>query len=1231
MKRMLINATQQEELRVAIVDGQSLYDIDIEQPAKEQKKSNIYKGRITRLEPSLEAAFVEYGGERHGFLPLKEISRDYFLPGTDPNKHGIKELLKEGQEIVVQVDKEERGNKGAALTTFISLAGRYMVLMPNSPRAGGVSRRIEGEDRQALKEAMDKLNIPDDMGIIIRTAGVGRDAEELQWDLDYLLQVWRSITDAALARPAAFLIYQESRLIVRALRDYLRADIGEILIDSEPMFQEAKDFVEQVMPHTLRKLKLYKDSIPLFNRYQIESQIENAYERQVRLPSGGSIVIDQTEALTAVDVNSARATKGGDIEETAFNTNLEAADEVARQLRLRDLGGLVVVDFIDMESNRHQREVEERLKNALKADRARVQIGRISRFGLLEMSRQRLRPSLGESSQIVCPRCAGHGRMRSVDSLSLSILRLIEEQAMKDNTGQVLVQAPHEIANFLLNEKRRGLMEIEQRHDVPIVIVADDQLETPHFNVQRIREGELGEETSKPSYYRTSPRKQEVHALTRANLNIPPAPAVRAVKPASPAPIREDRDEHDEEETRPKAAPQPQKPQQVASPQQRPQPAAKAVKKPGLWSRLLGVLGLGTAEEAPAAQPQREAKREGRDGRGRDNRRNERGERNEQRGDNRNESRNEARAGQEGRGNKPQKGQQPQGGKAQSEERGPRPSQEERADNRGKQGKPQEAARADKPERAERPERADKVDRPDKAERGEGRRERGGNEANVEGRAARSEERREARLAETGKAADTAEALAVAATATAVAAAVSEAEETPNDAAADAANDAAGGRRRRGRRGGRRRRREAGAAGEGNGSDSALGLDDEDGDESESETGIEPSAVAAKRVALPDDLLRVAGADVLDDDNAVPQAPEAPAQGEAPPFVPVPLPRPAAVAVASAAAAVVAAEASERAEQVAETARRAERVTETVVASPIATGEMAEARSTPHAAEPAEQASTVQRDAAAPVAVEAAAPEGAAESAAHSQPALAAAQIDVTSVESGVQAEAPPQPSPSIESVPRPEPIESVSAMPSSDAHGTALPEAVEPAIAHPVAAVEQAAPALVTEPLAETVPSEALASETATAEPVSPAPVFSEPTPQHAASPQPAIEAEPAPQPMLADVATVEAVPEHAVAEAAPPAAIKVEPVIDVAVEAPAQAAVHPEPAPAPAEATRAGPAPAAEAEAEAQAKTAATVALTDDHDAQPRAAAEDAETMTSKTSDDEPPAVEPRQERLI
>ena len=537
MKRMLINATQREELRVAIVDGQALYDLDIEIPSKEQKKANIYKGRITRVEPSLEACFIDYGAERHGFLPMKEISRDYFLPGVDHNRAGIRELLKEGQELLVQVDKEERGNKGAALTTFISLAGRYLVLMPNNPRAGGVSRRIEGDDRANLKEELDKLNLPDEMGLIIRTAGMGRDAEELQWDLDYLLQVWKAISDAAVSRPASFLIYQESKLIIRALRDYLRNDVGEILIDSEELYNDAREFVQQVMPNNLRKLKLYQDTVPLFSRYQIETQIENAFERSVRLPSGGSIVVDQTEALTAIDVNSSKATKGSDIEDTAFNTNLEAAVEVARQLRLRDAGGLIVIDFIDMENPRHQREVEDKLKDALRFDRARVQIGRISRFGLLEMSRQRLRPSLGESTQSVCPRCEGHGRIRSVESLSLSVLRLVEEQAMKEKTGQVLVQVPSSVANFLLNEKRKSLVEIELRHEVPIIVVADDKLETPHFEIQRIKGADLGNEV-KPSYERLTPMEVVPPPQIAKPGAEPEKPAVSGVVPASPAPLK---------------------------------------------------------------------------------------------------------------------------------------------------------------------------------------------------------------------------------------------------------------------------------------------------------------------------------------------------------------------------------------------------------------------------------------------------------------------------------------------------------------------------------------------------------------------------------------------------------------------------------------------------------------------------------------------------------------------
>jgi ribonuclease E len=692
MKRMLINATQAEELRVAIVDGQTLYDVDIEQPANDNKKSNIYKGRITRLEPSLEAAFVEYGAERHGFLPLKEISRDYFQAGVDPNKASLKELLREGQEVVVQVDKEERGNKGAALTTFISLAGRYMVLMPNSPTAGGVSRRIEGDDRAELKKAMDALAIPDDMGVIIRTAGVGRDAEELQWDLDYLLSIWRAIAEAALTKPAPFLIYQESRLIVRALRDYMRTDIGEILVDTPEMYAEALEFVEQVMPHNKRKLKHYTDDVPLFNRFQIESQIEGAYERTVRLPSGGALVIDQTEALTAIDVNSARATKGGDIEETALNTNLEAAEEVARQLRLRDLGGLVVIDFIDMSSNKHQRDVENKLQNALKYDRARVQLGRISRFGLMEMSRQRLRPSLGEASQIVCPTCEGHGRMRSIESLSLSIIRVAEEHAMKDNTGQVLVQAPVEIANFLLNEKRSALREIEARHDAPIVIVADEQLHTPHYEVTRIRENELGEETSKPSYQRGIPRKLATISLTKSQLNIPPVPAVTKVNPAQPAPLREPK-------PMPVEAPAPQPVTQLPMPQ--PVPA-----NGGVVGWLRGLFGTTAATPpAPAPQPVRQDADGRRDDRnGRRNDRDNRSRRDEQRRNPQNEARSKGggdpqKPAQDGRqqkqqprGDKPQQQQQPRQDKPQ-QERAPQPEKQQKQPSQPPAQKP----RQDKP------------------------------------------------------------------------------------------------------------------------------------------------------------------------------------------------------------------------------------------------------------------------------------------------------------------------------------------------------------------------------------------------------------------------------------------------------------------------------------------------------------------------------------------------------
>ncbi|TDS96670.1 RNAse E [Rahnella sp. BIGb0236] len=493
MKRMLINATQQEELRVALVDGQRLYDLDIESPGHEQKKANIYKGKITRIEPSLEAAFVDYGAERHGFLPLKEISREYFP--ANYSSHGrpnIKDVLREGQEVIVQVDKEERGNKGAALTTFISLAGSYLVLMPNNPRAGGISRRIEGDDRTELKEALSSLQLPDGMGLIVRTAGVGKSAEALQWDLTFRLKHWDAIKKAAEGRPAPFLIHQESNVIVRAFRDYLRPDIGEILIDNPKILDLAKEHIAALgRPDFSSKIKPYVGEIPLFSHYQIESQIESAFQREVRLPSGGSIVIDSTEALTAIDINSARATRGGDIEETAFNTNLEAADEIARQLRLRDLGGLIVIDFIDMTPVRHQREVENRLRDAVRQDRARIQIGRISRFGLLEMSRQRLSPSLGESTHHICPRCAGTGTVRDNESLSLSILRLIEEEALKENTKEVHAIVPVPIASYLLNEKRESVNAIEKRQGgVRAVIVPNDQMQTPHYHVLRVRKGE---------------------------------------------------------------------------------------------------------------------------------------------------------------------------------------------------------------------------------------------------------------------------------------------------------------------------------------------------------------------------------------------------------------------------------------------------------------------------------------------------------------------------------------------------------------------------------------------------------------------------------------------------------------------------------------------------------------------------------------------------------------------
>jgi len=539
MKRMLFNATQPEELRVAMVDGQRLYDLDIESAGREQKKANIYKGRITRLEPSLEAAFVDYGGTRHGFLPLKEISRSYFDPSVDLSggRINIKEVLKEGLEVIVQIEKEERGNKGAALTTFVSLAGRYLVLMPNNPRAGGVSRRIVGDDRNEIRDALAALSVPEDMGIIVRTAGVGRNAEELQWDLNYLLQLWDAIEKAANERQAPFLIYQESNVIIRALRDYLRSDISEIVIDEKQTCERVKEFMQLVMPQNLDKIKLYQESVPLFTRFQIETQIETAFQREVRLPSGGAIVIDHTEALVSIDINSARATKGGDIEETALNTNREAAEEIARQLRLRDSGGLIVIDFIDMLSNRNQRDVENTLKEALKMDRARVQVGRISRFGLLEMSRQRLRPSLGESSQIVCPRCQGQGSIRGTESLALSILRIIEEDAMKEHTAKLVVQLPVNVATYLLNEKRETLTEIEQRQKVIMVLLPNTSFESPHYEIQRLRASEIPTTSvGQPSFELAVEREEAPESMAETIKATSEEPAVKTVVPSQPAP-----------------------------------------------------------------------------------------------------------------------------------------------------------------------------------------------------------------------------------------------------------------------------------------------------------------------------------------------------------------------------------------------------------------------------------------------------------------------------------------------------------------------------------------------------------------------------------------------------------------------------------------------------------------------------------------------------------------------
>ncbi|MCF5902491.1 MULTISPECIES: ribonuclease E [Aeromonas] len=692
MKRMLINATQEEELRVALVDGQQLYDLDIESPGHEQKKANIYKGKITRVEPSLEAAFVDYGAERHGFLPLKEIARNYFPSGYSyQGRPNIKEVVREGQEVIVQIDKEERGTKGAALTTFISLAGSYLVLMPNNPRAGGISRRIEGDERTELKEALSGLTVPEGMGLIVRTAGVGKSPEELEWDLNVLLNHWDSIHKASQERAAPVLIHQESNVIVRAIRDYLRRDVGEILIDNPVIFERAKAHIELVRPDFLNRVKLYKGEVALFNHFQIESQIESAFQREVRLPSGGSIVIDPTEALTSIDINSSRATKGGDIEETALQTNLEAADEIARQLRLRDLGGLIVIDFIDMTPVRHQREVENRLREAVHQDRARIQLGRISRFGLLEMSRQRLRPSLNESSSHICPRCQGQGVIRDNESLALSILRLIEEEAMKDNTEQVHGQVPVDVAAYLLNEKRAAIASLEQRNDVRVYIIPNQHLETPHYEVTRIRQNEIPEAAS---YELKTEIAKPVYQPKQAQVIEREQPLLQGfAQPAQPAPV---------------------------APQQPAAPVAAAPAEAGFFSKLIkGITGLFSSDAAPAdvkAPAEKPAAREARKDEGQRHQREEgrgRGQR-PRRDDNRG-NRNNAEAGEkrengnreagENRNRRPRK------------EREPRQEREVRGEQRMEREPRQEREpREPRQERAPRPAREPRAPREPRAE-----------------------------------------------------------------------------------------------------------------------------------------------------------------------------------------------------------------------------------------------------------------------------------------------------------------------------------------------------------------------------------------------------------------------------------------------------------------------------------------------------------------------------------
>ncbi|WP_341314717.1 Rne/Rng family ribonuclease [Paraburkholderia sp. IMGN_8] len=799
MKRMLFNATQQEELRVAIVDGQKLIDIDIETAGREQRKGNIYKGIITRIEPSLEACFVNYGEDRHGFLPFKEVARQYFRDGVDMRSARIQDALKEGQELIVQVEKEERGNKGAALTTFISLAGRYLVLMPNNPRGGGVSRRIEGDDRQELRETMAQLQLPEGMSIIARTAGIGRSAEELQWDLNYLMQLWRAIEAASQSGSAGqpMLIYLESSLVIRAIRDYFQPDIGEILIDTTEIHDQARAFMDIVMPDNVGKVKRYHDDVPLFSRFQIEHQIETAYSRTVPLPSGGAIVIDHTEALVAIDVNSARATKGADIEETAARTNLEAADEVARQLRLRDLGGLIVIDFIDMESAKSQREVEQRLKDALKHDRARVQMGKISRFGLMELSRQRLRPALSEGSHVTCPRCNGTGHIRDTESSALQVLRIIQEEAMKENTAAIHCQVPVEVTAFLLNEKRAEINKIESRFKVNVVLIPNKHLDTPHYKLERLRHDDARLDEPRASWKMAEEAARELESETgysKRTEEVKPKQeaAVKGITPEKPAP----------------SAP--------VRPATTPAPVAVTPAGGGFIGWLKNLFGMQPAAPAPVVPATTE--KQARPQRGE---RTERGERTGERGGDRNRNRRGGAGGRDaaGRGEGATGGRQAQGQQPSQrrEEREPREGRETREgrEPRGNR-EPREAREGREPRESREPregregresrdnrgiERAETVEsaaRGERQERGE-RRERGE-------RGERRKQQPETADALTQNEAQAAEELAQ------NQAALGE-NGAPVDQEAVAREGEERRRRRRGRRGGRREREEDGVNG----------------------------------------------------------------------------------------------------------------------------------------------------------------------------------------------------------------------------------------------------------------------------------------------------------------------------------------------------------------------------------------------------------------------------------